>query len=387
MAKITPVVVRAKQLSNGKHKVRIAVAHNGETRYIATDIIIDSDKEFKNGAIVKRFDAAALNTKLRGLLQSTQNSIDNTEYCEALSCSELVTLIKQGNKSKYITFDSLFDELIDTSSASESTLTVYKAIWTTVPDAIRSLRVKNITYSSIIATEKHFRKIGNSQSTIHNKMQLLKQLVRFAINCGYADFKVDPFASYKFPPTTVRDAWLSVDEIKAIRDFRPRNIKQSYYRDMFMLSYYLGGINIADLIGLRFTKETKSIKYVRKKTMTRIGDQSVEFELPDEAREIIGRHLKPNGSIIRHKDPPHFSNLAGPSLSGIAKALGINNMIFYSARKSFSQHAFELGINTNIIDYLLGHSVNRRGSCIYHYVKVTPQMATNALRKVLDNLK
>ncbi|MGN1245886.1 MAG: phage integrase SAM-like domain-containing protein, partial [Muribaculaceae bacterium] len=196
MAKITPVIVKTKQLRNGKHKVRIAVAHNGETRYIATDIIIDSDKEFKNGAIVKRFDAAALNTKLRGLLQATQNSIDNTEYCEALSCTELVTLIKQGNKSKYLTLDSLFEELIDTSSASEATKFAYKAIWATVPDATRSIRVKNITYSTIIATEKHFKKLGNSQSTIHNKMQFLKQLVRFAVNCGYADFKVNPFANY-----------------------------------------------------------------------------------------------------------------------------------------------------------------------------------------------
>ena len=62
MAKIFPVIVPAKVLKGGKHKIRISVSHNGETRYIVTDIIIDSEKEFKNGTIVKRFDAAALNT-------------------------------------------------------------------------------------------------------------------------------------------------------------------------------------------------------------------------------------------------------------------------------------------------------------------------------------
>ena len=48
MATLKTVIVPAKALKEGRHKIRISVAHNGETRYIATNIIIDSDKEFKN---------------------------------------------------------------------------------------------------------------------------------------------------------------------------------------------------------------------------------------------------------------------------------------------------------------------------------------------------
>lgn len=59
--------------------------------------------------------------------------------------------------------------------------------------------------------------------------------------------------------------------------------------------------------------------------------------------------------------------------------------MFYSARKSFSQHAFELGVSAQIIDYILGHSLRSHG-IIYHYVAVKPKMATEAIRKVIDNL-
>lgn len=66
MASLRAVILPAKALKNGRHKIRVSVAHNGETRYLVTNIIIDSAREFKNGAIVKRPDAAILNTRLRG---------------------------------------------------------------------------------------------------------------------------------------------------------------------------------------------------------------------------------------------------------------------------------------------------------------------------------
>jgi len=36
MANLSIVIVPAKKLSNGRHRVRIAVAHRSQTRYIST---------------------------------------------------------------------------------------------------------------------------------------------------------------------------------------------------------------------------------------------------------------------------------------------------------------------------------------------------------------
>ena len=48
MATLTLVIVPAKRLSDGTHKIRIRVAHNSETRFITTDIVV-RENEFKNG--------------------------------------------------------------------------------------------------------------------------------------------------------------------------------------------------------------------------------------------------------------------------------------------------------------------------------------------------
>lgn len=54
-----------KVLVGGKHKVRVMVSHNEQTRYILTNIIIDSEAEFKEGRIVKRSDKDILNLRLK----------------------------------------------------------------------------------------------------------------------------------------------------------------------------------------------------------------------------------------------------------------------------------------------------------------------------------
>lgn len=122
MAILNAVIVPAKVLKGGRHKVRISVAHNGETRYIVTDITIESLKEFKNGSIVKRPDAAILNTKLRGLLQRYQGVIDDLAYTNGLTCSELVYQIKNaGNYSTAPYYRSTRSIWITPTSSREHT--------------------------------------------------------------------------------------------------------------------------------------------------------------------------------------------------------------------------------------------------------------------------
>lgn len=70
-------IVPAKILSDGKHKVRISVSHNSQTRYIPTDCIIDDLSQFKEGQIVNRSDASYMNMKLRKKLIFYQETLDN----------------------------------------------------------------------------------------------------------------------------------------------------------------------------------------------------------------------------------------------------------------------------------------------------------------------
>lgn len=390
MATIKAVIVPAKVLKNGKHKIRISIAHNCETRYLLTNITVDSIKEFKNGVIIKRPDASHKNILIKELIIKYQNIIDDIDYIDGITCGELVSIIKRKNEAKNITIQQLFNEYITTKTAKDSTIQVIKYQFATLKKQIDpNMPMKNINHSTVLILHKKLYKKGLSNHTILNIVVLLKSLINYAVTCGYVEYKINPFFGYKLPHPNVRDIWLSTDEVKTIRDFKSDNEKINTCRDLFMLSYYLGGINICDLLSINFNVNKNRLSYVRTKTenLNKVN-KTVEFDIPDEAKEIINKLIGKDGHIAINARP----NKDGiPNIfryfKKIRELTGINKIMYYSARKSFSQHAFNIGISTSVIDYILGHKLNVGGTSLYHYISVTPELASDAIRKVLDNLK
>lgn len=93
MATLKLCIVPTKVLINGKHKVRISLAHNSGTRYIPTNCIIDDLSQFKDGQVVNHPEAASMNMKLRNLLNHYQKVIDSIYDVDVYSCSELREII------------------------------------------------------------------------------------------------------------------------------------------------------------------------------------------------------------------------------------------------------------------------------------------------------
>ncbi len=87
MVLLTLVVVPAKEKKGCKHNIRISVEHNGQTRYIVTDVVIDSIKEWRNGQVVGRPDASFLNTMLHKKLVEYERILSEQYYIEGLTCA------------------------------------------------------------------------------------------------------------------------------------------------------------------------------------------------------------------------------------------------------------------------------------------------------------
>lgn len=391
MALLNAVVLQSKEVKGGRNKVRISVAHNGETRYIVTDIILNSTKEFKNGSVVKRPDATILNVKIRGLLQRYQSALDELEYIDGLSCPELVFQLKNAGNYKHRTLKSIYEEYMEKAHIKEGTATGYRNIWRIISNHLgEKLLAEHVNHGTILGLDKYLRERGLKVTTVRNYLVFLMVLLNYAKRCGYVQFRVDPFFGYELPKMEVRQSWVSVEAIRRIRDLvcTKKNIIKC--RDLFMLSYYLGGINMTDLLDINFNEQTDVIHYVRKKTENRPKlNKFVEFRIPDEAKPIIAKYKGPDGLLamtkFQRKDGMHsFFDI---NMRKLAELTGIRNLVYYSARKSFSQHAFDLGISTSVIDYILGHRVDKGGTSLYNYISVTPEIATEAVRKVLDNLK
>lgn len=386
MANLTLTILPAKVLKGGKHKVRISVAHNGTTRYIITDVVLDSDKEWKKGQVVKRPDAAYLNMKLRKKVNEVQQAIDEIQYIEGLTCPELLDAITSRKRVKSHTLETAFNEMIEVASSKESTKHTYrqmfKSICRHIPASTLVRSVTPVMVKKYIKERKDLKPIN-----VKHHVGVLSMIINHCQRNGYTDFKVLPTSRAMESAVSVRQNWLSPEQVRQLRDADCGLEHFDEYRDFFMLSYYLGGINLIDLLKIDFNKNSTHIKYKRTKTenMAKVNE-FVEFDVPVEAQEIIRRYKRKNGLLDCEYGTYHQERALITRMSKrVSNALEIPELTFYSARKSFAQHAFNLGVTESVIDFVLGHSLgSAKNSMLYSYIKVTPEMATDCVRKVCD---
>jgi hypothetical protein len=93
------------------------------------------------------------------------------------------------------------------------------------------------------------------------------------------------------------------------------------------------------------------------------------------------------GDIIKCRYSSYIS-LVNRSLQKIAIRLNLTHqhVTFYSARKSFVQHGFDLGIPLEILEYCVGQTM-KANRPIFNYAQVMSRHADEAIRKILDNIK
>lgn len=100
MANFSIVIVPTKKLSNGRHRIRIAVAHHSKTRYISTQFILESATQLKNGRVVRHENATNMNACLRKLINEYEEIVTSISYLPAISCTELIHIIAYEQKKR-----------------------------------------------------------------------------------------------------------------------------------------------------------------------------------------------------------------------------------------------------------------------------------------------
>lgn len=393
MANLFTTIVPTKKLLNGQHKVRIAVSHNSTTRYISTNIIIDSESEFKNGKIVKRADKDLLNARIKRIYDMYYERYMKIEYANHLTCSQLIKLITSPMAGEqHRTFEDVVDEFLSQIDETDrgKTHKLYKLAANrflqftgtgSLMEHITPVRINNYLNS--------LRKETISSTTINIYMTLLKVIINYAIKMRYVEYKVDPFITAKIPPSRKRDTHITVEQLKRIRDMVPRKYNEAVVRDIFMLTYYLAGMNLVDMLDYDF--RTDEVNYVRIKTRnTKDGDRITSFTIPEEAKPLIKKYMNKNtGKIVFGKYKTYVScyNTLTRKLSVLKKEAGIkHDFTLYSARKSFVQHGFDLGVPLSTLEYCIGQSM-KEDRPIFNYVTIMKEHADKAIRTILDNLK
>ncbi len=391
MATLSLTIFKAKVLKDGKHKIRIAVRHKHETCYIITRFVVE-ENQFKNGQVIKRPDAASINTKLRSMLNDYQERLDAINNQELYTCRQLKDLLLNSTSVKEAsTFQSVcrkyISELEEEGRKSYATLLERNNRYFT-EFTKGDILLSDITpvlingYSRFLKVKK-----GVGDTTLGMMMSRTRTIINKGVKQQLVRYDVHPFLNYSISAPNVREVDLPIEVFNKIRLAQPKEKKLRVAHDLFCLSFYLGGINLIDLLQINF-KNVDVLEYVRTKSRnTTHGTRIISFSIPSQAREIIDLWMNKNTGRLDFGykfSYPNFSRYLTRSLASLAKELGITEkVVYYSSRKSFAQYASEIGIPDGIIDYCLGHSDKSKG-VIRYYTKVRQKQADMAIARVID---
>lgn len=392
MATLKLTIFKAKVLKNGKHKIRIALCHKGETCYILTRYLIDSENQFKNGLIQKRPDASMMNMHLRSLLNAYQEKLNEVQNQSMYTCRQLKDIISRNVRtSESSTFKSVSTEyikelILDGRDKYASIIRLSEKYFC---EFLRGdIALMDITPELIAGFSKFLKRNKClSVATEGTVMRHIKVIINQGVKRRMVNYSVHPFIDYIIPASPVREIDISLEAFNKIRLATPKEKKYHVAHDLFCLSFYLGGINLIDLLQIDF-RDTEVLEYVRTKTKnTAIGTRTISFTIPEKAKGIIKEWMNKNTGRLDFGykfSYPNFSRYLTRSLASLAKKLGITEkVVYYSARKSFAQYASEIGIPDGIIDYSLGHSDKSKG-VIRYYTKVRQKQADMAISRVID---
>lgn len=393
MATIKLTIVPAKVLGDGTHKIRVAIHHKDETKYIITRFKIDILSQFKKGQVVKRPDAAIINTKLRTLLNEYQEKLDSIKSISMYDCKQLRDILVNGcGKEKMaatfqVVSNDYITELTEDGRGNYAKLLErngrYFTEFTKGDFFLSEITPQIITNYSRFLTNKK----GVGDTTLGMMMSRTRTIINRAIKTQLVKYDIHPFANYSITSAPSRELDLTLDGFNKLRNAVPKERKYKVAHDLFCLSFYLCGINLVDLMEIDFRNKDK-IEYVRTKSRnTTRNANNIVLPIPEPARELIKTWMNKNTGRLDfgyNFSYSNFSRYLSRCLASFAESLGIKEkVVYYSARKTFAQFASELGIPDGVIDYCLGHSDKSKG-VIRFYTKVRQKQAEIAINRVID---
>ena len=396
MATIKLAILKHTQAKDGSYKIRIAIGHKQETHYIITRYRVTKWSNFQNGIVINQPDANYINVKLRSLLNDYDTRLDNIPNLGDLTCGQLRDRLRDMPSSiSSATIQGVADEY--TAILRKEHRNSYAQIIDTMVRKFLEytngdIYMQNITTSTIDGYSHHLRSQGLAPAYQTMCLANIRTLVNRAIKLQLVRYDVHPFLYWHATQAEPRELDVPVEEMRKFLTFQTKFRSKQRAVDFFLLSYYLGGINLKDMIEIDFRgyKDHPILRYSRKKTrIKKRSNQYIEFTIQPEAFPLIDKYLNPKtGHLADIPESKYrsFLNYIDLALRDVAYKLGINYRVsFYTARKSFVQHGFELGIVLETLEYCIGQSM-KMNRPIFNYVKIMRQHADIAIRHIIDQL-
>lgn len=377
-------------------KVFFIITYRGKRFQVSTGV--DSDAKF-NGLDVPRTVAnwRAKTSTLARLYSSIEAyMMENPNIPSAQMKDNIKSIIagKEMETEKNLLY--YFGEYVKTKT-KKGTVEIYERTMRRIEAYDNKCTYDTIDRSWLERFQAHELAKGRMQNGIAIDLRNIRTIFNWGIDNEFTTKY--PFRKFKIASERQQYLYLGAKEMKEYRDY-PLEPFMEKYRDLFMLGFYLIGINISDLLELPSDCiKNGRIQYRRNKT-ARLYDIKVE----PEAMEIINKYLGTKHLLSILDDgtkEESFRRTINDYLKRVGKVEYRKNkrgalikkeitplhpdIVWYTARRSWATIAASLDIPKEVIGKALGHS-EWDNTTTDLYIQFDHKKIDDANRKVIDHL-
>lgn len=389
------VIDTRRSTQSGKYPVRLYLYLKGKQLYLSTGLEADITEWGDGLFLTKSTNYKAKNALLSNILTKAENLILALQNENKLSSMSIDAIKRQIEESVLGKRKSRLFVDVATKFATECKKPRTKQIYMTTIEKVRSFdssaTFESITKNWMSMFEQHLLNQGLNINGISVHLRNIRAVFNYALDEEIT--KLYPFRKFKIKSENKLSVdYLTFDQLREFMDYPlPKHYAKA--RDMFMLMFYLCGINLGDLAMIKEIHNGR-INYKRQKT-----GRMYSVKVEPEAMEIIERYKGKNYLIDlldTYKNYTTYKTIINKYLkcAGPYKRVGkggvkqINplhpKMTAYWARYTWGTLAGQLDIPKETISAGLGHGAR---SVTDNYVHFDIKKVDEANRRILDKLK
>lgn len=396
MASLKPVLSNFIK-ADGKCNIKIRISHHasgdpkGKTRYISTPWSIELRFMNIDGTINSKYPGQSkLNLAINLLLAEYNGILEGIgKDIRYMDINTLTKKLRQNEPegtdfTKYTKsrIRILKEEKRFAQAESYETTIMHLKVFALKDDIL----FKEINLDFLQRFERHLS--GKKVNTIRAYMNNIRAIFNHAIDNDVIKIELFPFRKFKIKEEKTRKRNLDIAEIRKLLSI-DLNIFQQRAMDLFMLSFYLLGMNFKDMLYLTPADVNRGrIEYGRAKT-----GKNFSIKIYPPAMRIIEKY-KGKKYLLKfleqsnpkrdkaYKDVITETNKQLKKIAEIAE-LDIPLSTYY-ARHSWATIAYKLGITKDVISEALGHSTGSQMTEIY--MERDNTYVDEANRKVIQSI-
>lgn len=366
-----------------KYPVKIEIRNN-RVFNLSTGISVDLDNLGPDGMPKSKAEGAAL----RKILSAVEiYCLTHTGIPDAKAREDLEEIIGYRKKNRAGEFTSYLDKYMEAHNQKENTADLYTRTRKKVDEFDPHVLLSAIDSRWVERFDAWMERHGLRPNSRSIFLRNVRAVIKWANR--HEQIIPDPFARYTICKEEPEHRALTMRQLLDLYRYQPLEGWQEFARDMFMLSFYLIGVNLADLMAMTHDNVVDGrLVYRRQKTGRRY---SVKIE--PEAGVLLAKYAGKKMLFSFAEDSSY--NAVKVRVNRALKRLGSTDrkkaamlpgyVCYYSARHTWATVAYSIGIPSGTISDGLGHE---HGCPVtFGYIDIDTRLIDEANRRVIDSLK